>query len=127
MSNLTESVKPHIARFTDTSIASTPNTDCSHEHSGRQFSPVFMRLPSKRQYPDYYDVIKQPIALEEIRMKLDSHKYTSFEELRQDFELCFKNARRYNIRESQIWRDAKTLQVRSYSSIESGGCLRTFY
>jgi hypothetical protein len=70
-----------------------------------------MRLPSKRQYPDYYDVIKQPIALEDIKTRLDGHKYTSLEDVRTDFELCFKNARRYNVRESQIWRDAKTLQV----------------
>lgn len=70
-----------------------------------------MRLPSKRQYADYYEVIKKPIALEEIKARLDARNYASLEEVRQDFELCFKNAKRYNQRESQIWKDAKHLQV----------------
>lgn len=70
-----------------------------------------MRLPSKRQYPDYYEIIKNPIALDDVKIKLDENAYSSLEELRQDLEMCFKNAKKYNQRESVIWKDAKTLQV----------------
>lgn len=68
-------------------------------------------MPSKRLYPDYYDQIKRPIALDDIKKRLESGQYAFFEEVRADFEQCFKNAKKYNIRESQIWRDAKHLHV----------------
>ena len=71
----------------------------------------FLRLPSKRQYPDYYQLIKRPVALDEIKGRLDVNAYTTLDEVHADFETCFRNAKRYNIRESQIWSDAKALQV----------------
>ncbi|GBE77565.1 Bromodomain-containing protein [Sparassis latifolia] len=76
---------------------------------GRTLSVDFLRLPSKRQYPDYYLQIKRPIALDDIKSQLDAGAYTSLEDIKQDFETCFRNAKRYNIRESQIWKDAKHL------------------
>jgi len=70
-----------------------------------------MRLPSKRQYPDYYDMIKRPVALDDIKAQLDAGAYVSLEDVKKDFETCFRNAKRYNMRESQIWKDAKHLHV----------------
>lgn len=70
-----------------------------------------MRLPSKRQYADYYQQIKRPIALDDIKSQLDIGAYQSFEDVRQDLETCFRNAKRYNMKESQIWKDAKSLHV----------------
>ena len=78
---------------------------------GRSIALDFLRLPSKRQFPDYYQVIKKPIALEDIQKQLEDLEYSSLEELREDFETCFKNAKKYNVRESVIWKDAKSLQV----------------
>ncbi|RPD57080.1 Bromodomain-containing protein [Lentinus tigrinus ALCF2SS1-6] len=69
----------------------------------------FMRLPSKRQYPDYYALIKHPIALEDIKNKLEARQYTSLKDVKHDFETCFRNAKRYNMKESQIFKDAKFL------------------
>ena len=79
--------------------------------SGNICSPPFMRLPLKRHYPDYFDVITQPICLDDIKTKIDDNCYPSLDEVRQDFELCFTNAKRYNIKESPIWLDAKFLLV----------------
>lgn len=70
-----------------------------------------MRLPSKRHYPDYYNVITQPICLDDIKKKIDENSYFSLDEVREDFELCFTNAKRYNMKESPIWLDAKFLLV----------------
>ncbi|OBZ79548.1 Protein polybromo-1 [Grifola frondosa] len=87
---------------------------------GRILSHDFMRLPSKRQYPDYYQQIKRPIALDEIKAQLDAEAYASFEDVRQDFETCFRNAKRYNIKDSQIWKDAKQLHklvIKEYSKM----------
>ncbi|KAF8585120.1 Bromodomain-containing protein [Ramaria rubella] len=75
----------------------------------RILSHDFMRLPSKRQYADYYNLIKRPIALDEIKAQLDSNAYPSIDGVKRDFDTCFRNAKKYNIRDSQIWRDAKAL------------------
>ena len=37
---------------------------------GHLICEPFMRLPSKRVYPDYYEEIEQPISLGKIRMKI---------------------------------------------------------
>ena len=70
-----------------------------------------MRLPSKRHYPDYYNVITHPICLDDVKKKIDDHQYPSLDDVRQDFELCFTNAKRYNTKDSPIWLDAKFLLV----------------
>lgn len=95
---------------------------------GRPLSHDFMRLPSKRQYADYYQQIKRPIALDDIKSQLDIGAYQSFEDVRQDLETCFRNAKRYNMKESQIWKDAKSLHklvTKEYSkmtgTVDEGG------
>ncbi|THH27664.1 hypothetical protein EUX98_g6524 [Antrodiella citrinella] len=76
---------------------------------GRILSVDFMRLPNKRQYSDYYTQIKHPISLDEIKDRIEDGAYLTFNDCINDLETCFKNAKRYNIRESQIWKDAKVL------------------
>jgi hypothetical protein len=36
--------------------------------SGRQVCALFEELPDEEEYPDYYEVIKQPIALQQIEV-----------------------------------------------------------
>src|SRR6266550_4034901 len=71
----------------------------------------FLKKPPKRQYPDYYQIIQKPIALEDIKKQLDNNAYQTLEEVRADFELFFINAKTYNMKESEIWKDAKDLLV----------------
>ena len=35
---------------------------------GRVLSKSFMQLPTRRELPDYYDIIKKPIDLKRIRV-----------------------------------------------------------
>ncbi|KTW30746.1 hypothetical protein T552_00458 [Pneumocystis carinii B80] len=79
------------------------------DSSGRLISENFMRLPSKRLYPDYYELIEKPIALETIREKLRKKDYASTDEIRDDFMQICSNARRYNVTESQIYQDAQQI------------------
>lgn len=37
-----------------------------------------MKLPSKKEYPDYYQIIRQPIALETIKVNRKSENAFSF-------------------------------------------------
>ncbi|KAK0465549.1 RSC complex protein [Desarmillaria tabescens] len=77
---------------------------------GRSLSTLFLTKPLKRQYPDYFELIKQPIALDDIKKKLNSHAYPNLEAVKFDFDLCFTNAKNYNHPDSVIWQDAKDLQ-----------------
>ena len=79
--------------------------------SGRSLSFDFLRLPNKRTYPDYYTIIKKPIALDKIKSQLDAGHYPSLVTVKNDLELCFRNAKRYNLKDSQIFNDAKFLHV----------------
>ena len=56
-------------------------------------------------------MIKHPIALEDIKNKLEARAYTSLKDVQHDFETCFRNAKRYNMKDSQIFKDAKFLHV----------------
>ncbi|PPQ73377.1 hypothetical protein CVT26_015480 [Gymnopilus dilepis] len=76
---------------------------------GFLLSTPFIRKPLKRIYPDYYVIIKQPIALEDIKKKLDTNGYETLEEVKGDFELLFNNAKTYNQTDSPIYQDAKEL------------------
>ncbi|GLH16320.1 ATP-dependent helicase brm, partial [Gryllus bimaculatus] len=76
----------------------------------RQLSLIFMKLPSKIEYPDYYEVIKRPIVLENIAQKLKAGQYESLDDMVSDFVLMFDNACKYNEPDSQIYKDALMLQ-----------------
>uniref|UniRef100_A0A182SV47 Protein polybromo-1 n=1 Tax=Anopheles maculatus TaxID=74869 RepID=A0A182SV47_9DIPT len=76
----------------------------------RQLSYIFMKLPSKSEYPDYYDIIKDPIDIEKIEKKLRQQAYDSVDDMAADFMLMFENACKYNEPDSQIYKDALCLQ-----------------
>jgi len=70
----------------------------------------FVKLPSKRIYPDYFEEIKQPISLNQIKSKLHKRMYASLSDLNRDFALMFANAMQYNVEESVIYGHAKELK-----------------
>lgn len=78
---------------------------------GRKLSIIFMKLPSRSEYPDYYEVIKKPIDMERIAARLLKYnQYESMDDLLADFVLLFDNACKYNEPDSQIYKDALILQ-----------------
>jgi chromatin structure-remodeling complex subunit RSC4 len=56
-------------------------------------------------------VIKKPIALDKVKAQLDASQYPSLIAVKNDLEQCFRNAKRYNLKDSQIFNDAKFLHV----------------
>ncbi|KAI6241398.1 hypothetical protein M3Y99_00367700 [Aphelenchoides fujianensis] len=77
---------------------------------GRVLSTLFQRLPSKQEYPDYYEVIKKPIDLLKIRQKINANQYNSQKTFFADLKLVFDNATKYNEPESEIYKDALMLK-----------------
>lgn len=70
----------------------------------------FQLLPSKRHYPDYYDVIEHPIDLKFIANKIQTNAYTTLGEMEKDLLQMVRNACTFNETGSQIYRDAKALK-----------------
>ena len=60
--------------------------------SGKKLSLPFIQLPSRREYPDYYEQIERPMDLNRIRKKIEDDKYTSLEQMSADVDLLCVNA-----------------------------------
>lgn len=67
---------------------------------------LFHRKVNKRSLPQYYEVIKEPMALSMIKVKLQQKEYKSFAEFVRDFALVPHNAQVYNRQDSQAYIDA---------------------
>lgn len=80
------------------------------EEPGRLPVEIFLELPSKKLYPDYYILIKTPVACDVISKKIGNNVYQSLDEFRTDFKQMFDNARIYNEEGSQVVEDANYLQ-----------------
>ncbi|WRT70655.1 uncharacterized protein IL334_007653 [Kwoniella shivajii] len=78
--------------------------------SGREITGIFLKLPERRDLPDYYKTIKDPISLEEIESKQLGRRYESFEEFVYDIDLMCKNAMEYNEDGSEVHRDAQQIK-----------------
>ena len=76
---------------------------------GRRRSDIFMKLPTPRQYPEYYLIIKKPMDFVTVQRRLKAGKYRDNEAFRQDMELIFSNAKFFNREDSQIYIDADIL------------------
>lgn len=57
------------------------------EDGGRQPMLMFMEKPSKKLYPDYYQVIAEPIDMLAIEANIKAEKYQNENELIQDFKV----------------------------------------
>ncbi len=70
----------------------------------------FEKLPDKSVMPEYYQEIKNPMAMDLIKRKAKRKKYMSVDQAMKDLELMFENAKAYNLEDSQVYRDAVDLQ-----------------
>lgn len=74
-------------------------------------SEIFEKLPSKKIFPDYYHIIKQPISFNEIKKRIRNGDYMDLEQFHADFKLMFNNARIYNEEGSIVYEDANAMDV----------------
>uniref|UniRef100_A0A8C5R7N0 Protein polybromo-1 n=1 Tax=Leptobrachium leishanense TaxID=445787 RepID=A0A8C5R7N0_9ANUR len=79
-------------------------------NQGQLIAEPFFHLPSKKKYPDYYQQIKNPVALQQIRTKLKNQEYENLDHLESDLNLMFENAKRYNVPNSAIYKRVFKLQ-----------------
>jgi ATP-dependent helicase STH1/SNF2 len=72
----------------------------------------FLDLPPKNLYPDYYELIKEPICMKQIENKINKKQYQSVKQFRQDIALLCSNCRQYNEDGSVLYEDANLIEVR---------------
>ena len=70
---------------------------------------MFRLLPSQKRYPEYYKLIDAPIDMKIVAQKIVDNKYSSLNELEEDFALMCKNAQMFNEPGSQIYKDARII------------------
>ncbi|XP_077417640.1 putative global transcription activator SNF2L2 [Vanacampus margaritifer] len=78
--------------------------------AGRQLSEVFVQLPSRKELPEYYELIRKPVDFKKIKERVRSHKYRSVCDLEKDVMLLCHNAQTFNLEGSQIYEDSIVLQ-----------------
>ncbi|KAJ4485467.1 SNF2-family ATP dependent chromatin remodeling factor snf21 [Lentinula aciculospora] len=77
---------------------------------GRKRCELFREVPDRRDYPDYYQLIKQPIALSQIRKRSQGNYYKDVVQYKADWKLMFSNARTYNQEGSWVYNDAEEME-----------------
>ena len=80
------------------------------DKDGHDPSKVFHRKVNKRAIPDYYDVIKEPVALSTLKAKLLQHSYKNYAEFVRDCALISHNAQTYNRPEAGAYQDALVIR-----------------
>ncbi|KAH7122484.1 SNF2 family N-terminal domain-containing protein [Dendryphion nanum] len=70
----------------------------------------FIELPDKWDYPDYYQIIKIPICMNQIKKKINKKEYTGLKPFRQDIGLLCNNCRTYNEDGSLLYQDANLIE-----------------
>ncbi|XP_065657289.1 transcription activator BRG1 isoform X3 [Hydra vulgaris] len=78
---------------------------------GRCLMDPFVMLPTRKELPDYYQVIKQPIDIRKIKDRIAQHRYRNLDDLENDFMIMCRNAQQYNIEQSLIYQDSFKLQA----------------
>ena len=77
---------------------------------GHDPSKIFHKKVNKRSLPDYYEVIKEPVAISTLKSKLLNREYKSFPEFVRDCALIVHNAQTYNRPDAGAYLDALTIK-----------------
>lgn len=57
---------------------------------------AFLQPVNPKRVPDYYNIVKNPISLQEIKNKITKQQYELRQEFLTDIKLMFDNSRMYN-------------------------------
>lgn len=93
------------------------SSDSEDETVTRSIIEPFMKPPPKSQYPDYYLIIQNPIAMDTIKKKINREEYQTLKEFRDDIRLLCQNARTYNEDGSILFQDTYKIEVSFFLEI----------
>lgn len=77
----------------------------------------FEERVSKKDYPDYYKVIKKPTSISDVRALVESDAIPDWDTLAKEVRLIWDNAKEYNQEGSDIYIMAEKLEVSDMPSL----------
>ena len=90
---------------------------------GSELCEMFVRAPKRRNDPQYYEVVTDPIDMLRIKQKLSTDEYANMSEMKEDFERLFSNALKYYKKGTSEAKDAQELKelfAKALSIVEAG-------
>ena len=90
---------------------------------GSELCEMFVRAPKRRNDPQYYEVVTDPIDMLRIKQKLSTDEYANMNEMKDDFERLFSNALKYYKKGTSEAKDAQELKelfAKALSIVEAG-------
>lgn len=76
----------------------------------RRLSEIFLDKPDPATFPDYYEIVDKPIAINDILRKCRAKLYVTIPEFKDDWTLMFDNAAKFNGADSWVVQDAQALE-----------------
>ncbi|KAH8894988.1 SNF2-family ATP dependent chromatin remodeling factor snf21 [Thozetella sp. PMI_491] len=76
----------------------------------RPIIPPFIKLPPKRDWGDYYVIIKNPICMNDIQKKIKKEEYSNMSDMQKDLQLLVDNCRTFNEDGSWLYSDANLME-----------------
>uniref|UniRef100_A0A673XJ38 SWI/SNF related BAF chromatin remodeling complex subunit ATPase 2 n=1 Tax=Salmo trutta TaxID=8032 RepID=A0A673XJ38_SALTR len=96
-----EKLSPNPPKLTKQMNAIIDTVINYRDGSNRQLSEVFVQLPSRKELPEYYELIRKPVDFKKIKERVRSHKFRSVSDLEKDVMLLCHNAQTFNLEGSQ--------------------------
>ena len=84
--------------------------DLKEPGTKRKLSDIFLEKPDPATFPDYYEIIEKPIAINDILRKCRAKLYADLQEFKSDWKLMFTNAVKFNGEGSWVVEDAQALE-----------------
>lgn len=101
----------HIEAHLRTIITALSGLSTSGPAGKRLYAELFLDLPSREAYPDYYVYILDPRSLNGVLASMDRGAYSSPQAVAYDLFLIWANARQYNQQGSLVYADADKLET----------------
>ncbi|KAK6368200.1 hypothetical protein LTS17_009941 [Exophiala oligosperma] len=93
------------------------------ELSAQEDAINFEERVSKKDYPDYYKVIKNPTSISDVRSMVEDNVVQDWDSLGKEVRLIWENAKEYNQEGSEIYEMAEKLETWSQDRLYTLGAV----
>ncbi|ULT95326.1 hypothetical protein L3Y34_004211 [Caenorhabditis briggsae] len=93
------------------------------DDGGYRIADPFKKLPTRRELPEYYQIIATPMDFDRLKRKLSTGRYQTLEDVNTDMELLVNNAQIFNQEGSELYENSKIigkLWKEQYDKISAG-------
>ncbi|KAK5070754.1 hypothetical protein LTR51_006765 [Lithohypha guttulata] len=120
--------RPRSAAPSDPPAIPTPDEDMTQAQldildqlSVQDDAINFEHKPSRRDYGDYYRIIKQPTSINDVRKSVQQGKVKSWEDFAREVRLIWTNAKEYNEPTSTIYSMTERLETWTEDKLKAHG------